>query len=97
MGKFLDKIEWSRALIINFMAMALLAGTLKTFGAFPWATDSDMTELKGKYDAVVALKNQDNQWYRELEIKVATMGNDITHIKDSVAKIENHVMSNRRN
>lgn len=93
MDGFLDKAEWGRSLIINFIAIILVAALLSFFGAFPWATASELEKLNGKYDHVIALKNQDNQWYRELEVKVGIMGNDISHIKDSIAEIKTHVLA----
>ncbi len=92
MEKFLSKAEWMRSLIICFLALGLVAAFLKSFGAFPWATANDYTKLNAKYDKVVVLKDKDNKWQKDLEVKVGVMGNDIAHIKAAIVKIETHML-----
>lgn len=87
------------------IVLALLVGALSALGLFPWATQKDLdelksdhkaqiVELKSDYKALVALKNVDNEWYRELsndfagfKVRVEKNGEDITEIKGDIKEI----------
>jgi hypothetical protein len=75
-------LEWAKAVGAQVIVLIFLMGGLATLGLFPWATEKDLdarrahyeaeiADLNVKYDATMALKNQDNIWYRELNQKVA--------------------------
>ena len=80
---------------ITTVVTLMMAGALLTaFGNFPWASQMDVDQLEAKYDTVIELKNQDNQWYRELEVKVGKIETNVENIKASVKRIEDRVLGN---
>ena len=74
---------------ITTVVTLMLAGALLTaFGNFPWASKEEVGELDGKYDQLIELKNQDNEWYRELEVKVGVIENEIKNINKTLERME---------
>lgn len=102
MFEFLREKEMARILVGNIASLVLVGMFLAFFGVLPWPTPKDMVELNDKYDHMIAMKNQDNKWYRELEKDVArinikvekthvhieSMKEDIREIKQAVRKIK---------
>ncbi len=74
---------------ITTVVTLMMAGALLTaFGDFPWASQEEVNRLKEKYDQMIELKNQDNQWYRELDVKVGVIENEIKNINKTLERIE---------
>ena len=58
------KNDWYKFIGMLVIALINLGGVAT---AIPWATKSDVEEIKLHIVSIEALKHQDNIWYRELD------------------------------
>jgi len=63
------------------VVLVFIGGGLTQLGVLPWATASNVK-------ALIALKNQDNEWYRELSVDVAKLQTEIEHLKKGQDEIK---------
>lgn len=68
--------DWAKSVGSVVVVLVFLGGFLSSMGVLPWATES-------KVAAFIELKNQDNEWYRELSVKVGKIETNVENIKDS--------------
>lgn len=95
-------LDWAKIVGGQVIVLLFLAGGMVPFGLFPWVTQAQYedleakhAELNQKYDMVITLKNQDNEWYRQLSEKVAAgmagMGAKISNLEISVREMNQDI------